>query len=51
MLHHYTPGKYILSLQVWETNFYSDLITHNSPQKTNSRPLIINMGSLKLHNP
>ena len=51
MLHHYTPGKYILSLQVWETNFYSDLITHTSPQKTNGRPLIINMGSLKLLNP
>ena len=51
MLHRYMPGKYIPSLQVWETNFYSDSITHTSPQKGNGRPLILNMGSLKLHNP
>ena len=51
MLHRYMAGKYILSVQVWETNFYSELITHISPQKTNGRPLIINMGGLKLHNP
>ena len=51
MLHRYMARKYILSLQVWETNFYSESITHISPQKTNGRPLIINMGGLKLHNP
>ena len=31
-------------LQVWETDFYSESITHG-------RPLIINMGGLKLHSP
>ena len=51
MLHRYMLGKYILSLQVWETNFYSESITHISPQKTNVRPLMINMGGKKLHNP
>ena len=45
------PGKYILSLQVWETNIYFESITHIFRQKTIGRSLIINMGGLKLHKP
>ena len=37
-------GKKILSLEVWENKSYQNKITHNPPQKSNSRcPIFITL--------